>query len=86
MVRAALAMLACLFVVATSAAPHHHDARLGDHACPACVSSGADVARDQTPQVEAVTGWPETFPAVPEQAPASGAPLGAVPGQSPPHA
>ena len=85
MVRAVLAILACLLVAASAAAPHHHDSRLGDHGCAACVSSGAEVARDETPSVEAREGMPEAPHPAPGLAPVAGAPMGAVPGQSPPH-
>ena len=84
--RAALAILAVLLLVAGLAAPHHHDAPGGSHECVACAASGAGEARDETPRLDGPAPAPERVPAVPGPAPVTGAPLGAVPGQSPPRA
>jgi len=82
--RAALALAAVLAVLATAAAPHHHAGALGSHACAACVTRGAEPARDEAPDVAPPATRERLAPAAPGPAPVAGAPLGAVPGQSPP--
>ncbi len=85
-VRGVLALASVLLVLVSAAVPHVHTSALGSHACLACVAAGG---------AEAVTAAPDVAPrpvfaaplaeAAPE-APVTGAPLGAVPGQSPPAA
>jgi hypothetical protein len=82
--RAALAILAVLLLAAALAAPHHHDAPGGSHECLACAAGGAGEARDETPRLDGPAATPERVAAAPGPAPVTGAPLGAVPGQSPP--
>ena len=82
--RAALAIATILVVMLTAVAPHAHGGPLGDHGCLACVTAGAEVAASATPDLA-----PRTLHAEPVERPyraplAVGAPLGAVPGQSPP--
>jgi hypothetical protein len=84
--RAALAILATLMLLAGLAAPHHHDAPLGSHECLACSVGGAGEARDVTPRPERPAASPGRVAIEPGLPPVTGAPLGAVPGQSPPHA
>ncbi len=86
MARVALAILASALLVIGLFGPHHHDDRLGDHACAACVASAAKVACDETPPVDRAEFPGELLPVPPGLSPVVGAPLGAVPGQSPPHA
>jgi hypothetical protein len=82
--RAALAIAIAAFVLLGAAAPHEHAAPLGAHACAACVIAGAEEpyapSVDVTPRRFFAAEVRETASA----APAVGAPLGAVPGQSPP--
>jgi hypothetical protein len=79
----ALALSAVLF--ALSWAPHVHHGVEGDHDCPACIARTADAAHYETPDVAPVrvtfVGLVVVAPV--EPAP-TGAPLGAIPGQSPP--
>jgi hypothetical protein len=82
--RAALALVAVLAVLASAAAPHHHGGVLGSHACAACVTRGAEPARDETPAVAPPATHSRLVVSPPRQAPVAGAPQGAVPGQSPP--
>jgi hypothetical protein len=82
--RAALAILATLMLVAGLAAPHHHDSPIGSHECLACTAGGARESRDETPRLERPVASAERLPALPGLPPVAGAPLGAVPGQSPP--
>ncbi len=83
--RAVLAIAAVLLVLVAVVAPHHHGGAYGDHACAACVFQGGESAHSETPDVSpspVVAGAPAAL--VAQVAP--GAPLGAVPGQSPPRA
>jgi hypothetical protein len=82
--RAALAILATLMLVAGLAAPHHHEAGQGGHGCLACVVGGAREARDETPRLDRPEVPSERLSPPPGLPPVTGAPLGAVPGQSPP--
>jgi hypothetical protein len=72
------------FVLLGAAAPHEHAGPLGAHACAACVAAGGEAASAATPAVAprlvVVSDVSEPGSVVS----AVGAPLGAVPGQSPP--
>ncbi|MEI7703901.1 MAG: hypothetical protein WCK73_04840 [Deltaproteobacteria bacterium] len=68
------------------AAPHHHAPAGGTHECVACTVGGALEARDATPQVVAPAPVALARVTSPAREPVTGFPLGAVPGQSPPHA
>jgi len=85
-VRLALAILASVLLVVGLVAPHHHDGRLGEHSCAACLAGAASVARDETPSVDRAEFPGELLQLAPGMQPVGGVPLGAVPGQSPPHA
>lgn len=82
--RTALAIATVLAVLLTAVAPHVHGGPLGDHGCLACVTAGAEEATPATPDVipRALRVEPIQNAYLPPLA--SGAPLGAVPGQSPP--
>jgi len=82
--RAALAILATLMLVAGLAAPHHHDAPLGSHECLACSVGGSLEARDATPRLSPPPPVRVALATEPAADPVTGFPLGAVPGQSPP--
>lgn len=84
--RALLAALLAALVVASAASPHVHAGAQGDHDCPACVARGADEARCETPDVAPVGAPLPVDAAAPVRSRPVGAPLGAVPGQSPPAA
>jgi hypothetical protein len=84
--RAVIAAALSLFLVLAALAPHVHVGPHGAEQCAVCVARGGDVAASQTPDVA-----PAAVPAGeamldPGLAPVSGAPLGAIPGQSPPRA
>lgn len=84
MLRPLVAAGLALFLVLTAGAPHVHAGPHGQEHCVACVARNADAARHETPDLA-----PLPTPAVEAQrdpglAPVTGAPLGAVPGQSPP--
>ena len=81
--RAAAALLAAV-VVALAWAPHHHTVRDGDHDCPACIARAASEAHCEIPDLApALVRW-AAAEVIPVEARPAGAPLGAVPGQSPP--
>jgi hypothetical protein len=82
--RAIVAAGLALFLVLTAAAPHVHTGPHGSEDCAVCVVRHADAARTETPDVApvpVVAASPERAPVLPHL---GGAPLGAIPGQSPP--
>ena len=86
--RAVLAAALALFVALVALAPHVHAAPNGAEECAVCVASGrgAEPARVATPEL-GPTEWVVTAPGShPTPSPVLGAPLGAIPGQSPPRA
>jgi hypothetical protein len=85
--RALLAAALALSLLLAAAAPHVHLGVHGAEECAAClVRGGSDVARCQTPDVAPRVAQGVEVVLAPRLAPVSGAPLGAVPGQSPPAA
>ncbi len=84
--RGVIALGSILLVLATAGAPHVHGSALGSHACLACVAAGGEEAAPESPDVAprslAVAAIADPAP----ESPVTGAPLGAVPGQSPPTA
>ena len=82
--RAVLALILSAVLVVLAGAPHVHRGPQGDHECPACLARTVDAARSETPDLapRAVRFLQVVFTPV-EIVPA-GAPLGAIPGQSPP--
>lgn len=86
-VRHAVAIALAVLVALAATAPHVHASdALGNHACAACLASQAEGAESATPEVAPQALPPEELVLEPGLAPISGAPLGAVPGQSPPAA
>jgi hypothetical protein len=84
--RSALAAALALALLVAAAAPHEHAGATGTERCLACVVHHADAARPAVPvpaSPPAVEGEPARAPGLP---PVCGAPLGAIPGQSPPRA
>jgi hypothetical protein len=82
--RALVAAGLALFLALTAAGPHVHTGSHGTDECAVCVVRSGEAPRDETPDVAPaplVTGAPPLDPGLP---PVSGAPLGAIPGQSPP--
>ena len=85
--RAVLAATLALALTVAVAAPHLHADAHGGGDCAVCVvRSGGEVATCQTPDLA-----PAALPAgevalAPARSPVCGAPLGAIPGQSPPRA
>ncbi len=83
-VRVLVAIATAALLLVGVAAPHHHAGHAGAHECVACTVGGALEATDATPEVAPAPATDLVAAAVPRSVPAAGAPLGAVPGQSPP--
>lgn len=90
--RALFASLLSAVLLLSAAATHVHvraDAQDGPHGadkCAVCVLRSADVSQDATPDVTPHAVVLGAAPLAPGLPPVSGAPLGAIPGQSPPRA
>jgi hypothetical protein len=86
--RAALAVVLSLYLALIAVAPHAHGLAGGHGAeeCAVCVARGGEAASPVVPEL-APSALPVGAVAPrPGLAPVTGAPLGAVPGQSPPPA
>ncbi len=83
-VRAALAIAISLLILTAAAAPHTHGGNLGTHGCLACVTAGGDETAPQSTEVVPRPAWHAVLPGEQTSPPVTGAPLGAIPGQSPP--
>jgi hypothetical protein len=85
--RALVAAVLAAYLALTALVPHvHHDEAggSGSHPCAVCQSRTADVATRATPDLTpspVIAGEVVLAPGLP---PVVGAPLGAIPGQSPP--
>lgn len=77
------AVLAAAFV-ALAWAPHVHAGPRGAHECAACVVRGAEAASSEPVELAPPFVAFVEASAAPVEAPPAGAPLGAIPGQSPP--
>jgi hypothetical protein len=88
--RALCSALLGVLLLLSAAGPHVHagtDAQQASHGaehCAVCAVRGADVARDATPDVTPRIVALGAAPLEPGVPPVTGAPLGAIPGQSPP--
>lgn len=82
--RAVLAAILAIGFLVTAVVPHGHPAGHGGGECAVCVARHGNVAHSETPDVAPRVQLAEPVFAEPELAPVTGAPLGAVPGQSPP--
>jgi hypothetical protein len=83
-VRTAVVISLLVYVLLGAVAPHEHGGSYGAHACAACLAAGAEEARAATPEVAPRAYWAAAAPVPAARSRAVGAPLGAVPGQSPP--
>lgn len=82
--RAIVAATLALMVVLAAGVPHEHVRGHGAAECIACAVGQGDVAHDETPDLAPATVVTVALVAEPGAAPVSGAPLGSIPGQSPP--
>jgi hypothetical protein len=82
--RAILAVLLAVAVLALAGAPHVHATGHDGQECAACAASRAAAAPASTPDVAPAPQFAERVVLAPGLAPVTGAPLGAIPGQSPP--
>jgi hypothetical protein len=83
-VRVLVAIATVALLLVGVAAPHQHAGHASAHECVACTVGGSLEARDETPRVDPARLAVAPAAAEPHGVPVSGAPLGAVPGQSPP--
>jgi hypothetical protein len=83
-VRTAVAAALISVLLALAWAPHVHTGPHGDHDCAACVARGAEPARSAEPDLAPVRTFVVEPAAAVGTAEPPGAPLGAIPGQSPP--
>ncbi|MBI5070792.1 MAG: hypothetical protein HZB56_21430 [Deltaproteobacteria bacterium] len=84
--RVFLAIAAAVLVALGAAAPHHHAAGQGTQECQACLTRTGEEARSAVPDLTPRAVVVEAVVAAPGLPPVTGAPLGAIPGQSPPRA
>lgn len=84
--RALAAAALALVLVLAAVAPHVHAVDHAGSGCAVCLARHGDVARDETPDVAPRVFEAAPLAPAPTLAPVTGAPLGAVPGQSPPGA
>ena len=82
--RALLAAGLAAFLLAAALAPHVHQGPQGDRDCPACLARTAEAPRSEVPDLAPTRVRFVGVVAELRGVPAVGAPLGAVPGQSPP--
>ncbi|HET7754664.1 MAG TPA: hypothetical protein VFK85_12210 [Anaeromyxobacteraceae bacterium] len=84
--RLVLAALFAAYVALVAAMPHGHAHGVTHdrHECIACSTAGGEVAEPALPDLEPRALPLRSLVPEPSSVPASGAPLGAVPGQSPP--
>ena len=82
--RALLAAGLAAFLVAAALAPHVHHGERGDHDCAACLARNTESARTEVPDLAPTRVRFVGVVAELVGVPAVGAPLGAIPGQSPP--
>ena len=80
----ALVAATLVAVLAVSAAGPHVHVGFDRHACAVCVLHHTDVPRSEAPDVAPIVEEHGEVVASPGLPPVTGAPLGAVPGQSPP--
>jgi hypothetical protein len=83
-VRVLVAIATAAVLLLGVAAPHHHAAPGGAHECVACTVGAGVEARDATPAVEPPAPVAAVTRSSPGAPPVTGAPLGSIPGQSPP--
>ncbi len=82
--RAIVAATLALLVVLAAGVPHEHVRSHAVASCIACAVGQGNAAHDETPDVAPATVITAAPVREPGPAPVSGAPLGAIPGQSPP--
>ena len=82
--RLLVAIATAAMLLAGVATPHHHGAAGGVHECVACTVGAGLEARDATPYLAPPAPYAVSRALPPGADPVTGAPLGAIPGQSPP--
>jgi hypothetical protein len=84
--RALVAAALALSILLGVGAPHFHANGQGEASCAVCVLRHTDVPRADGPDVSPRVHTTAAVVVIPGLPPVDGAPLGAVPGQSPPPA
>jgi hypothetical protein len=82
--RACVAVLLVLSVLASAGAPHVHAQSSGGDDCAACVLRHTSPPHSELPDVAPIVHVAGDAAGEPGRPPVFGAPLGAIPGQSPP--
>ena len=82
--RVALAGVLAALLVVMAGAPHVHTGPGGDHDCPACMARTVEAAHFETPDVAPLRVEFRVVVVDPIVVVPVGAPLGSIPGQSPP--
>jgi hypothetical protein len=82
--RALIAAGLAIVLALPAAGPHVHVGPDAEGHCAVCVTRHADVPRDATPDLTPLRVVAGEVLAAPDVDPVTGAPLGAIPGQSPP--
>ncbi len=82
--RALVAATLALLVLAAAGVPHEHVRAHAADECIACAVGQGDAARVETPDLAPVAVVEAAPAEQPGPAPVTGAPAGAIPGQSPP--
>ena len=82
--RAVLALTVAVLLASGAALPHAHAGPYGTHSCLACATGSGEEAASAIPDLAPRQVVAVEASASPGMAPVLGAPLGAVPGQSPP--
>jgi hypothetical protein len=85
-VRIVLAALFAAYIALVAAMPHGHGGAHDEHECIACSTAASEVCEPASPDIAPRALPLELLALEPESVPSSGAPLGAIPGQSPPAA
>ena len=82
--KAVLALAVAVLLASGAVLPHGHGGPYGAHSCLACATASGEEAASATAELVPPRGVAAKAPAPPRPAAVLGAPLGAVPGQSPP--
>ncbi len=82
--RKVLALTVVSWLLLGAAAPHVHAGVLGEHACVACVTAGAEHSPSVAPELAPRIAWFAPLVALDTFPPVTGVAVGAIPGQSPP--
>jgi hypothetical protein len=83
-VRLVLAALFAAYIALAAAMPHGHGESHDAHECIACSTAATEICEPALPDLAPRVLPLEVLALAPASVPSSGAPLGSIPGQSPP--